>query len=175
MKKDEMMEAFKALDAKLTTPLTMLVGGGAAMLLAHGVPLATHDIDGVPLDSQVSPAEVERMVREVAAELRISPHWYNDYFKTFTFSLPPNFRERLVKVFKGRFLTVKALGALDLLVMKCMAGREKDIGHARALVRRGADWREAEAHIDRLAQKGIPGAAEAMRFLEDLAAEANDA
>jgi len=175
MKKDGMIEAFKALDAKLTVPLTMVVGGGAAMLLAHGVSLATHDVDGVPLDTHVPPAEVERMVREVAAELKISPHWYNDYFKTFTFALPPNFRERLVEVFKGRFLSVKALGALDLLVMKCMAGREKDIGHARALVRRGADWKEAEAHLDRLAQKGLPGAREAARFLEDLVVEIEDA
>jgi len=168
MKKDGMIEAFKALDVKLTAPLIMVIGGGAAMLLAHGVPLATHDIDGVPLDSQMPPSEVERMVREVASELGISPHWYNDYFKTFTFALPPNFRERLVEVFKGKFLIVKALGALDLLVMKCMAGREKDIGHARALVRRGADWREAEAHLSRLVEKGLPGAAEAMRFLEDV-------
>ena len=170
-----MKEAFAALDARLSSPLTLVIGGGAAMLLAHGVPLATHDVDGVPLDSHVPPAEVERMIREVAAELKISPHWYNDYFKTFTFALPPNFRERLVEVFKGNSLSVKALGALDLLVMKCMAGREKDIGHARALLKRGADWREAEAHLDRLAEKGLPGAREASRFLEELAAELEDA
>lgn len=170
-----MMSAFRALDGKVEAPLTLLIGGGAAMLLAHGVPLSTHDVDGLPLDSALSPAAVEALAREVAAERGLSPHWYNDYFNTFTWALPPDFRGRLVTVFQGRRLTVKALGAVDLLIMKCMAGREKDIGHARVLLRRGADWRAAERRLEELSQQGHPAALQALRFLEDLVAEAEDA
>lgn len=175
MKKNAMINAFRALDGKLETSLTLLIGGGAAMLLAHEIPLSTNDVDGLPLETTLSPAEVGRLVRAVAEDLGISPHWYNDYFNTFTWALPPDFRDRLVTVFEGRLLTVKALGAVDLLIMKCMAGREKDIGHARALMRRGADWRAAERRLEELSQKGLPAAEAALRFLEDLALEVGDA
>ncbi|MFH1829579.1 MAG: DUF6036 family nucleotidyltransferase [Pseudomonadota bacterium] len=175
MKKENMIAAFEALDAKLSEPLTLLVGGGAAMLLAHGIPLSTYDVDGLPFETKLSPAEVEKLIREVASELNLNPHWYNDYFNTFTFTLPADFRDRLVDVFNGKCLTVRALGAEDLLLMKCMAGRDKDVGHARALLRRGADWKKVEAHLEGLVKKGLPGAEEAVGFLEDLVVEIEDA
>lgn len=169
------MEAFEALDRRLKEPLTLLIGGGAAMLLAHAIPLSTHDVDGLPLETALSPAEVGELIRAVAEELHISPHWYNDYFNTFTWALPPDFRDRLVTVFTGRHLLVRALGAIDLLIMKCMAGREKDIGHARVLMRRGADWRAAERRLEELSGKGLPAAEEAVRFLDDLVVELDHA
>ncbi len=175
MKKDMMNRAFEAVDARLDSRLTLLVGGGAAMLLAHGVPLSTHDVDGLPIETELSPSAIERIIRDVAEELGISPHWYNDYFNSFTFVLPSDFRDRLIDVFNGKFLTVRALGAEDLLIMKCMAGREKDIGHARALIRRGANWQMVEEHLDSLADKGLPGVKDAIEFLEDLVMEVADA
>lgn len=171
MKGPAMCEAFAALDRKLSKPLTLLVGGGAAMTLAHRMPLATDDVDGLPLDTAIGPAELDPLIKGVARELGISAHWYNDYFNAFTWVLPPDFRERLAEVFRGKRLTVKALGKEDLLVMKCMAGREKDIGHARALLKRGADHALVERQLERLAEKGLAGAVEALRFLEDLIAE----
>lgn len=171
MKKTMMMEALKALDSKLSGPLTILIGGGSAMLLAHNVPLSTHDIDGLPLDSAMPPSELDVLVKKVAKELKISGQWYNDYFNTFTYALPKDFRERLIEVYKGKCLTVKALGAEDLLIMKCFAGREKDIGHAKALLKRGADPEMVASHIEKLAEKNLPGADRALEFLEDLTSE----
>jgi len=137
MKDKMMMKAFRSLDRRLETSLTLLLGGGAAMLLAHGVPLTTHDVDGLPLDSDVTPAELDPLIKEVAAELGISQHWYNDYFNAFTYTLPKDFRGRLVEVYRGKHLAVKSLGKEDLLIMKCFSAREKDIGHAKALIKRG--------------------------------------
>jgi len=165
MKKNIMREAFEALDGKLPTPVTMLIGGGAAMLLAHDIPLITMDVDGLPLTSQLSPSELDPLIKEVAKELGISPHWYNDYFNTFTHTLPKDFRDRLKNVFLGKKLTVAALGLDDLLIMKCFAGREKDIGHARALIRKGANVDAVEAHIETLIGKGLPDAGRAKDFL----------
>lgn len=171
MKKTSMIEAFTALDGHLTTPLTILIGGGAAMLLAHEVPLSTNDIDGLPIDSQITPAELDPLIKAVARDLSISAHWYNDYFNTFTYALPKDFRSRLKEVFRGKNLTVKALGKEDLLIMKCFAGREKDIGHARALLKRGADKEFVANHLEKLAEKNLPGTDRAMAFLEDLIME----
>lgn len=168
MKRQDMIDAFRALDRLLDKPLTLLIGGGAAMLLAHDVPLSTNDIDGLPLDAKVSPAELDRLVKKVATELGIGAHWYNDYFNTFTYALPYDFRDRLVVVWKGEHLIVKALGKEDLLIMKCFAGRDKDIGHARALLKRGAKKEIVEQQIEKLSEKGLPRSREALEFLEDL-------
>lgn len=174
MKENIMHNAFEALDKKLPAPVTMLIGGGAAMLLAHGIALTTMDIDGLPLTSQLSSAELDPFIKEVATELGISPHWYNDYFNTFTHTLPKDFRDRLKIVFKGKKLTVAALGLEDLLIMKCFAGREKDIGHARALIRKGAEVDMVETHIDALIEKGLPDAPKAKDFLNDILDQLDD-
>ena len=163
-----MFEALKALDARLQTPLTLLIGGGGAMLLAHGISLITQDIDGLPLSADITPAELDTLVKAVAKDLGLSPHWYNDYFNTFTYSLPADFKKRLIPAYRGRHLTAMALGKEDLLIMKCFAGREKDIGHARALIRKGTDTHFVEAHLEKLVVKKLPGVTEALRFLHDI-------
>lgn len=168
MKKNIMLKAFEALDAKLTESVVMLIGGGAAMLLAHDIALTTMDVDGLPLQSKLSPAELDPLIKEVAQELGISGHWYNDYFNTFTHTLPSDFRDRLKTVFQGNHLTVSALSLEDLLIMKCFAGREKDIGHARVLIKRGANLDIVEKRIDELIDKGLPDALKASDFLADL-------
>ncbi|MBI4125878.1 MAG: hypothetical protein HY465_00135 [Deltaproteobacteria bacterium] len=168
MKQQVMEQALAALDASLPKPVTLLIGGGAALLLAHKIRLETLDIDAVPLTSALTPAELDPLVKAVARELKISPHWLNDYFNTFTYTLPKDFRERLVPVFRGKNLTALALGREDLLIMKCFAGREKDIGHARVLIRRGANTDMVRTHLQTFIDKGLPGADHAVRFLEDL-------
>jgi hypothetical protein len=145
------------------------------MLLGHGIPLSTHDVDGLPLDSKISAAKFDVIAKEVAKDLGISAQWYNDYFNSFTYTLPADFRDRLKEVYRGKKLVVKVLGAEDLLIMKCMAGREKDIGHARALIRRGANLQMVERHLEELARKGIVRAKDAVLFLEDLMMEIEDA
>jgi hypothetical protein len=56
-------------------------------------------------------------------------------------------------VFLGKNIKAQALGKEDLLIMKCFAGRQKDIPHARALVKSGADIQLVEEHIRSLIQK----------------------
>lgn len=168
MEKETMKKAFRALDGKLKMPAKILIGGGAAILLAHGMPLATMDIDGILVESAVTPAELDPLVKKVARELGINPHWFNSYFGTFTHTIPPDYKKRLVPVYNGRKLTVFALGLEELLIMKCFAGREKDIGHVRELIRKGADLGIVESHMEALLEKGLPGAGKALEFFGDL-------
>jgi hypothetical protein len=62
------------------------------------------------------------------------------------------------KIFAGKALRVFALGKTDLLIMKCFAGREEDLLHAKLLIKKGADLSKAESHIESLIKKRIPGA-----------------
>lgn len=163
-----MTNAFRSLDAKLKVSAQILIGGGAAMIFAHNVNLSTMDIDGLLINTPLTASELDPLVKKVAKELKINPHWFNSYFNTFTYTIPPDYKERLISIYKGKNLEVLALGLEDLLIMKCFSGREKDIGHAKALIKRGANLKFVEDHIERLKSKGVPNGGKALDFFDDI-------
>jgi hypothetical protein len=164
------LNAFTALDSKLekmNRPTELIMGGGGAMILAHGFPLATSDVDAIPKGPTID--ELDRLVKEVDVDLKLStPDWLNPYFSTFSYTLPSDYGTRLITVFQGKVLKVLALGAEEMLLMKCFAHRPKDVAHSRALVRRGANLKKVEDRIDELLGKKIPGSQQALDFLQDI-------
>ncbi len=164
-----LQEAFRALDARLPGPVTLIVGGGTAMMLAYHLPVRTMDVDAYPREGRLD--DILPAVREVAREKGLPPDWVNPHFETFAYVLPADYGARLRPVFEGERLRAMALGVEDLIVMKCFAGREKDVGHARALLKRGPDLAIVERRLHSLAEKRIPGAQDALDFLDDLLEE----
>ena len=57
--------AFRALDARLGAPVTLIVGGGTAMLLAHGIQVRTRDVDAYTAKGHLD--DIAPLLREVAA------------------------------------------------------------------------------------------------------------
>lgn len=163
-----MQSALAALDRRLTQPTKLLIGGGAAMLLAHGFPVSTMDIDGLVFQSAITQAELDPLVKAVAVELHIPRDWLNSYFNTFLYTLPKDYAARLKEVYQGAQLRVYALGAADLCILKCFAGRPKDIPHARALLRIIADCRLVERHLQTMVERNIPGAQAAIDRFDEL-------
>lgn len=164
-----MKKALKKLDEMIGAQgpaVELVIGGGGAMLLAYEFPIVTADIDGVPRG--MTPDELDPFVKQVALDMNIAGDWLNPYYSTFTYVLPGDFRTRLQKVFQGQKLTVMALGREDLLLMKCFAHRAKDVPHARALLKQGAQVELVEKQIELLKKKGIPGTELAADFLDDL-------
>lgn len=160
-------EAFQALDARLDRAVTLVVGGGTAMMLAYRLPVRTMDVDAYPREGTLD--DLLPAIRAVARERGLPPDWINPHFETFAYVLPPDYGARLRPIFEGERLRAMALGVEDLLVMKCFAGREKDVGHARALLKRSPDLGIVERQIQALADRRVPGAADALDFLDDLA------
>jgi hypothetical protein len=158
--------AFQALDNRLGRPLTLVLGGGTAMMLAYRIPVRTTDVDAYPTVGRLEDFDSE--IRQAAADAGLDPGWLNPYFETFAHVLPGDYGKRLVQVFAGKRLRVVALGVEDILLMKCFAGREKDVGHARALLRRRPDLGIVNRRLDELLEKGVPGARDAADFLDDL-------
>lgn len=122
-------------------------------MLAYGLPVRTRDVDAYTATGHLDD---------------LAPDWMNPYFETYTHVLPSDYGSRLKEVFAGERLRVMALGLEDLLIMKCFAGREKDVGHARALLKRGPDLALVDGRIQQLIEKGIQGAREAGDFFDDL-------
>jgi hypothetical protein len=167
--KELIQKAFKLLDDRVTESVTLILGGGACMILAHGYPLATTDVDAIP--QQLSFDQLDGWVKEIARELHLPGDWLNPYFSTFTFVLPKDYATRLVDVFGGRRLRVRALGREDMLILKCFAHRPKDVGHARALLKLGVDLAIVTKVIEDLAERDTPNADEALEFLDGLIEE----
>jgi aryl carrier-like protein len=92
----------------------------------------------------------------------------NPYCATFSHTLPSDYGNRLICVFQGERIEVLALGREEMLIMKCFAHRQKDVGHAKALIQAGADADRVFEHIEQLRKKGIPLADKAQDFLEDV-------
>ena len=136
------------------------------MILAHGFPQGTTDIDAIPKGA--SPEILSDLVKEISQELQIAPDWLNPYFSTFSHTLPQNYSERLKTVYQGNVLKVDALGKEEMLIMKCFAHRAKDRPHARALLKAKVDLDLVFARIEELKKKKIPGAEAALHFLEEL-------
>jgi predicted nucleotidyltransferase len=162
----QLRSAFQALDRLLERPVNLVVGGGTAMMLAYGLPVRTMDVDAYPRDGRLD--EILPVVRAIAKEHGLPPDWINPWFETFAYVLPSDYGARLRPVFHGERLEVEALGVEDLLVMKCFAGREKDVGHARALLRRGPDLGIVERRLQELGERGVTGAQDALDFFDDL-------
>ena len=163
-----MKKALKALDQALPEPLTLIIGGGAAFILAHQIPLSTMDIDAIPTRTRMGIGELDPFIKAVAKKLGLPPDWLNTYFATFTFSLPKNYGERLVEVFKGKKLGALAMGKEDLMIMKCFAGREKDIPHAKSLLKKKIDTKLVTEHLHRCVEENLPKAQEACDFFYEL-------
>ncbi len=167
-----MRNALKVLDKYLSRPAQLLIGGGAAMALAYRLPLTTADIDGLIFRSEITQAELEPLIHKVSDELHIPKDWLNGHFNTFLFALPRDFSKRLESVFDGKRLRVFAIGREDMVILKCMAGRDKDMPHARALMKQGIDRRIVEDHLQSLIDRGIPRADQAMDFFDELCDQA---
>jgi len=163
-----MRRALKALDSRMSSPARLVVGGGAAMTLAYNHPMATQDVDAFAAKGGLRMGELAALARSVADELNVEPDWLNSHFETFTAVLPSDYGTRLRSVFRGKHLTVDALGPEDLLVMKCFAGRDKDRPHARRLLREVADIGFVDRQLELLAQRRYPGAQKASDWFDDL-------
>jgi len=166
----EFLEAFRTLDSKISKPVNLLVGGGAAMLLAHHYPLATFDVDAIPFQTDLQLGELDNHVKQVAKENKLPPTWLNPYFSNFTYVLPSDYHKRLIPIFSGKNLQVYGLDKIDLLILKCFAGREKDIDHAKVLMKKlnihHLDF--VEKHLEQLLKKNMPKSQEALDFYFDI-------
>lgn len=165
----KMREALACLDSKLRKKVRLIMGGGGAMLLAYQYALSTADIDAIPA-SGATIQELDPLVKAVAEELGLAVDWLNPYYSSFAHVLPSDYGTRLLDVIQLPYLTVSALSKEDLLIMKCFAARQKDVVHARVLVKKGADLTLVENHLHSLLQKSIPGAERAIGFLNELKA-----
>src|SRR5687768_5320034 len=105
---EKVKAAFAVLDGLLDRPLTLVVGGGTALLMAYQVPVRTTDVDAYPTMG-LSFDELDPFVKQVAKIQSLPADWINPHFSTFAHVLPPDYATRLRPLFEGAHLRVMAL------------------------------------------------------------------
>ena len=139
------------------------------MVAAYGETESTHDIDAIPIQSKLSFEEIKLYVLQVAEKLDLSPDWINPYFNSFTHALPLDYMQRTQKIFEGKKIRCMVLGPEDLLIMKLMAGRQKDERHSRRLLKRNnIDLLLVEKQLEVLVNRSIPKSKEALDLFDEL-------
>ncbi|MGZ3806411.1 MAG: DUF6036 family nucleotidyltransferase [Pseudobdellovibrionaceae bacterium] len=170
MNKALALKALQSLDEKLANSslpkITLTVGGGGAMILKHDYSGATVDIDAVP--SNIDFEELKPFMEKVAKELKIAPDWLNPYYQAFTVYLPKDSKNRMSDIYVGNKLLVKSLGPEEILIMKLMAGRAKDMAHIKHLLKMKIDLSIVENRLEELTALFPKIAKKALDLLDDL-------
>lgn len=112
------------------TPMAeMVIIGGAAGVLSGALPASRTTLDCDVL--QVSPPEIFDLCRyhaeEVAHCFQIAPQWLDASAHALTHLMLPGWRDRLVTIDTFGPLKVRAVGRLDLIALKVIAGRAEDL------------------------------------------------
>jgi len=127
-----MQRALAELGRRCAEEAEVVIVGGAAAVLCHGLTRTTGDIDVV--DATPRLAALKSAIEAVADEFGLAPAWINDAAKAFLEVLPPDFRERLVEVGTFGTLRVLAISRQDFIVMKLYGFRETDFEDLQTLV-----------------------------------------
>jgi len=130
--REQLIRLLKELDARAGSAVHLIIGGGAAGILAHGLTRQTMDIDilcGTPPVSALH----EKIVR-LAEKHGLPETWINDGAKGYARYLPEDFTQRLTPLeINLKYLHVQILSKIDLFIMKLAAFRPEDIEDIRLL------------------------------------------
>ncbi len=112
------------------TPIAeMVIIGGAAGVLSGVLPASRTTVDCDVL--QVSPPEIFDLCRyhagEVAHCFQIAPQWLDASAHALAHLMLPGWRDRLVTIGTFGPLKVRAVGRIDLIALKVIAGRAEDL------------------------------------------------
>ena len=153
-----MRQALEARASKLPagTPAEMAIIGGGAGMMSQLFPESRSTADLDVLD--VSPPEVLDLccyhAPSVAKALQLSPAWFDATPVTMRHMMLPGWRDRAVEVGTFGSLRVKAIGRIDLIALKMIAGRQRDIIDLGLLAVTREEADRVEALLPQLAEQG---------------------
>jgi hypothetical protein len=149
LSRTEILRALESLAEELSpeSPVEIIVGGGAALVLLYNAREATKDVDALALIA-VEPAAVRAAAVRVAESAGLPEDWLNEGAKGYLHGLVPG-----EVLFEKLSLTVRAVAPQQLLAMKLSAWRDDiDIADARLLLSKLAGtgeqvWHSVEPYL----------------------------
>jgi hypothetical protein len=168
MGRQTLWAALEALGKRATEPVSLVLGGSAALILGDTLQRPTDDGDVVtsePGFDQLGP-----LMRDVADAEHLPPGWLNESIQSYTYILPPDYTMRLVTLPPFGRLHVWLLSRRDVLLMKVYAMRPRDIEDIRALAPTTDELAFVAAQVTRIAMQEPEKAQDMRDFLDEWAA-----
>ncbi len=135
----------------------LIVGGAAGMItgqFARG--RTTTDCDVMVYAPERAFGALERCADEVGAALGLAAGWFNSNVQLRRDALPDGWMRRRIFVCEGPWLRVFAASRPDLIAMKVLAGRARDVVDIESMHIRADEVEFVRTFLDALAAKGTP-------------------
>jgi hypothetical protein len=131
MTRQTLWAALAALGQRVSTPVTLVLGGSAALILADVLQRPTDDGDIVMSEPGLD--QLQPLIRDVADAEQLPPGWLNGSIQSYAYILPRDYTNRLVTLATFGRLHVSLLSRRDVLLMKAYGMRARDVADIRAL------------------------------------------
>lgn len=133
----------------------LLVGGAAGMLTGVlGPERTTIDCDVIDYEPAAAWTEIESLAAEIGKELGLPDRWLNSNVQIRLDCLPDNWKSRRQLILSGNRLLVYAISRLDLIAMKFMAHRRRDLEDLGKLAVTSDDVEFVRKYLQNLPEKG---------------------
>lgn len=152
--KEDIQKAFAAMGAhlRLGHDVEILVIGGAAGILLGELAGAwtTQDVDVVHCKLPKDREAVLDAAAAITRRLSLPPAWLNDFGGLYAWTLPEAWESRRVAAGTYGELTVYSVSRTDLIAMKFVAHRTRDLEHLARLGVTAEDLEFTKRHLSRL-------------------------
>lgn len=142
------MAAFTLLGQDIRKPIRITLVGGSALALLDLVERQTKDADVIEASSKL--AAISDEIKAVARKLDIGTEWLNEDAGAWRRFLPPDYISRLQAVGQFGKLAVNSLGRQDLILMKVIAGRTRDLLDLKGIAPSPEEIRLVRQQVERL-------------------------
>jgi hypothetical protein len=130
MTRDPLWGALAALGRGAQHPVSIVLGGSAAVVLGEDLLRPTDDGDVVA--SEPGLGDLQALIRDVADSEGLSTGWLNGSIPSYTYILPKDYPSRLESLPSFNRLHLRLLGRHDVILMKVHGMRPRDVEDLRA-------------------------------------------
>ncbi|MBA3273860.1 MAG: hypothetical protein H0T11_08330 [Chthoniobacterales bacterium] len=140
---------------RLERDVEILIVGGAAGVLTYELPPAwtTADVDAFHFELAKDREAVLSAGEEVGRELKLPSDWLNDWGGKYTWTLPDDWQSRRIKIGEFGRLRVYAVSRIDLISMKFIGHRERDLEHLQELKVTSSEKEVVQKYLEVLTER----------------------
>ena len=163
--RDTLWSALAALGRRTHRPVSIVLGGSAALILSETLKRPTDDGDVV--SSEPDLGQLQALIREIADEEQLPPGWLNGSIQSYTYVLPPDYHNRLVALPPFGHLRVWLLSRRDVVLMKVVGLRPRDVADLKAIAPTVEELAFVRGQLSRIGAKEPEKASTMRAFLDE--------
>ena len=163
--RDVLWSALTALGRHTSDPVSLVLGGSAALILSKALWRPTDDGDVVTSEPDLG--KLQPAIREVANDEQLPPGWLNGSIQSYTYVLPTDYAERLMALPPFGRLRVWLLGRSDVILMKVYGLRPRDVDDLRAIEPTKEELAFVRSQVPRIEAKEPDKASAMQSFLDE--------